>query len=240
MIRRPSDPIKRVVILKADRLCAEMLRQVAARVLPEASFQLVRHVGEASAIAAEAPVDLLLTGVRMLDGDVLDFLNVTLGARGSIMRALVISSRKEARLLKGLCEWDISGVFDPSAEGPEQLEEALRAAVAGEKYWSRSVLEHLTSHSLSSDSICQLLTPGEQFVLAVIGDGCDDIEASRRLELKPSTIHSTRRDLHRKLRVTHRGELVRLAVQHGFVGFTPDKVLRPGFEMLRSACRSQR
>jgi hypothetical protein len=44
-----------------------------------------------------------------------------------------------------------------------------------------------------------------------------------------------RRGLHRKLGVQHRGELVRVAAQKGFVRFTPDGVERPGFALLTAA-----
>jgi DNA-binding CsgD family transcriptional regulator len=79
------------------------------------------------------------------------------------------------------------------------------------------------------------LTAFEQVVLSVVGDGCDDIEAARRLSLSPATISTVRRGLHRKLHVQHRGELVRLAAQAGFVRFTPEGVERPGFGLLTAA-----
>jgi DNA-binding CsgD family transcriptional regulator len=110
----------------------------------------------------------------------------------------------------------------------------------GTPYWSHGILEQLRRHATGARSICQLLTPTEQLVFAVIGDGSDDDIAATRLGLRPSTIGSIRRELHRKLNVQHRGELMRAAIQHGFVRITPEGVVRPGFGTLSHACRPRR
>ena len=72
-------------------------------------------------------------------------------------------------------------------------------------------------------------------MLSVIGDGCDDLAAAGQLGLSPATISTVRRALHRKLGVQHRGELVRMAAQKGYVRFTPAGVERPGFGLLAAA-----
>jgi hypothetical protein len=40
--------------------------------------------------------------------------------------------------------------------------------------------------------------------------------------------------------VQHRGELVRVAAQHGFIRFTSAGVVRPGFTMMRDAYLARR
>ena len=55
------------------------------------------------------------------------------------------------------------------------------------------------------------------------------------LGLSPSTVSTVRRELHRKLGVQHRGDLVRAAAQSGFVHFTPTGVVRPGFALLSAS-----
>jgi DNA-binding NarL/FixJ family response regulator len=226
---------RRILIIKADRLCANILKQTALRVFPAASFRTESsRVGALNALEAEH-ADLLLTGVGLMDGDTLELLQAKASAR-RFTRALVVTGRREHRILATLRGLPIEGVFDPTSEGLEQLEEAIRLVATGVRYWSPEVLACLHEQTQPADSICRLLSPTEHLVFAVVGDGSDDKEAAGRLNLRPSTIHSVRRELHRKLGVRHKGELVRLAVMHGYVRFTNDGVHRPGFSNLLAAC----
>jgi DNA-binding NarL/FixJ family response regulator len=111
----------------------------------------------------------------------------------------------------------------------------MRSVAAGSRYWSPAVARRMRQVAAAPSALFRILTAFEQLVLSVIGDGCDDVEAARRLGLSPSTISTVRRGLHRKLGVQHRGELVRVAAQQGFVRFTPDGVERPGFALLSAA-----
>jgi len=235
-----SADVSRVLILKADRLCGETLRRAVLTVIPAARVSLLSRVEEARAALASASFDLLLTGVAMIDGDVLDLLSGSLREPRRIRRVLVVTGRKEVRTLESVRAMPVDGVFDSSSGELEEFERALRSVISGRPYWSASVLACLSRQSAPSRSICRLLTPVEQLVLAVIGDGSDDRAAAQRLGLRSSSIHSVRRELHRKLGAKHKGELVRLAVQHGFVRFTPEGVVRPGFALLTAACSPRR
>ncbi len=135
-------------------------------------------------------------------------------------------------MLAALRTLEIKGVFDAANEPPETLMTALRAVAQGSRYWSQTLVDFLQEMSSTSTGLFRLLTAFEQVVLSIIGDGCDDNVAARKLGISPSTVSTVRRELHRKLGVQHRGELVRAAAQHGFVRFTPGGVIRPGFALL--------
>jgi DNA-binding NarL/FixJ family response regulator len=234
-----SDPDE-ILILKADRLCASILGQAAQRIFPGARFRVAATIDGATAALAAQPVNLLITGLGFLDGDILDLLAEKPAQPRRFRRALVVTGRRELRLLTALKTLPIQGVFDPTTEELEQFEVAIKLVAGGSAYWSASILARLTAPEASSRALCHLLSPTEQLVFAVIGDGCDDTEAAGRLALRPSTVHSVRRELHRKLGVQHKGELVRMAVLHGYVRFTADGVHRPGFSGLLAACRPRR
>jgi two-component system nitrate/nitrite response regulator NarL len=236
MIQHPGSEVREILILKADRLCANILHQTALIVFPSAVARVATSIAEVISALESRTVDLLLTGVGLVDGDTLDLLAESEAER-KFRRALVVTGRREQRVLVTLRALPISGVFDPMSEDMVQLEAAIRTVGGGGRYWSPSVQARLTSKNSSSPgSLCALLSPTEQLVFAVIGDGSDDRVAADRLNLKPSTIHSVRRELHRKLGVQHKGELVRMAVQHGYVRFTEEGVQRPGFSSLLAAC----
>lgn len=232
-----SPRLNDVVILKADRLCADTLRQVIARMFPTARIRIVASVARVQRLLAQESTDLLLAGTEPLrDGDLLDYLSTFPEQHPPARHVLVVTTHLEDRVIAALRSLPVQGVFDSSCDPPDQLPAALRMTVGGTRYWSPNLVERLQHCHLGPNSVFRLLTAAEQLVLSIIGDGCDDLEAAGQLGLSPSTVSTVRRELHRKLRVQHRGELVRVAAQHGFVRFTPNGVTRPGFALLTAAC----
>jgi DNA-binding NarL/FixJ family response regulator len=237
----PTPTIRCVLILKADRLYAEALRQYTLHVFPAARVLVAWSVESAKTLLAVEPVDLFVTGAgATLESDVLDLLAQQTSKPSRIQHVLVVTVRREYRVLAALRGLAIDGVFDSASEKPGEFVTALRAISSGGRYWSQSVLDHMHRLGSSSTALFRLLTVFEQVVLSVIGDGCDNTVAARTLKLSPATVSTVRRELHRKLGVQHRGELVRLAAQHGFVRFTASGVVRPGFGIMCAAYQARR
>jgi DNA-binding NarL/FixJ family response regulator len=229
-----------ILILKADRVYADALRRVVRRVVNGARIRCCDRIADASAMLAKRPVDLLIAGIGFRDGDALDMLPRWTGAAGDVRKTLIVTTRKEPRLLFALSALAVEGAFDPAEENAEQLDHAVRSVMDGVRSWSRSVLEHLERYALCAQSIFQLLSPKERLVLAVVGDGTDDDTAAEKLNSTPETIASVRRELHRKLRVRHKGELQRVASEQGFVRVNFHGVFHPGLELLKAACHPRR
>jgi DNA-binding NarL/FixJ family response regulator len=229
----------RVLILKADKFYADALRRVTRSVFPRAEFVMANRVSIAAAELLRSPVDLFLTGIEMTDGDVFELLEACTATPRDGFRVLVVTGRREPQVLSSLAELPIHGVFDAATEEPEQFENVLRGLGGSVPYWSTSLLARL-SHGDMRSAICASLTPTERLVFAVIGDGCDDTAAAGRLGMAASTIQTIRREIHRKLGVQHKGELVRVAAQYGFVWLTSEGVIRPGFSLLQAARESRR
>ena len=236
-----TPPIRCVLILKADRLYAEALRQYTLHVFPAARVLVAWSVESAKTILMSEDVDLFVTGVgASLESDVLDLLAQRKGEACRAQHVLVVTVRREYRVLAALRGLAGDGVFDSSSERPGEFVTALRAISTGGRYWSQSVLDHMHRVGSGSTALFRLLTMFEQVVLSVIGDGCDNTVAARTLKLSPATVSTVRRELHRKLGVQHRGELVRVAAQHGFVRFTAAGVIRPGFGIMCAAYQARR
>ncbi|MBM3843354.1 MAG: response regulator transcription factor [Verrucomicrobia bacterium] len=227
-----------VIILKADQLYAATLRAHVEAVLPGARITVAPHVAAARALLDRAPVDLLLGSLgEGPEGDALDLLAQSTRAPRRARRVLVVTLRCAYRTLSALRTLAVEGVFDAATEEPGAFRLALKRVLAGQRSWSPSVQGQLRQISAAPTALFRLLTDFEQLVLSVIGAGCDDDEAAELLRLSPATISSVRRDLHRKLGVQHRGALIRVAAQKGYVRFTPDGVERPGFALFAAAYR---
>ncbi len=229
-----------VLILESDRLYADLLRRAAKNTFPHAELRFAGRIADAATTIATRRVELLITGTTAPDGDTLDLLYASTAGERLVRRVLVVTVDKLQHVLMSLRALPIDGVFDPSSDETRDLVRALQAVGSGKSYWSQSVLERLRQLGTERDHISRLLTPTEQLVLAVAGDGADDQEAGRRLGLEAASVSSVRRALHRKLGVRHNGELVRVAVQCGFVRLTPDGIFKPGFAIGFARCRARR
>lgn len=96
-----------------------------------------------------------------------------------------------------------------------ELADAVRAAARGEEFVSPHVAARLDAlqRSLTDDA----LTPREVEVLRLIALGHTSVEIARKLHLSPRTVETHRANIHRKLELGTRAELVRYALRRGLV-----------------------
>lgn len=236
----PTAPFRSVLIVEADRLYSTILAQSARRAFRNPEIVLAPSVDQATSHLAAHPVDTLITGLgSSLEGDVFELLAQARALTPRPARTLVVTTTRQPRILTILRTLEIDAVLDSCTEPPKQLVNALTSIVRGQRYWSPSILQEL-QHGGETSALFHVLSAFEQLVLSIIGDGCDDAAAALLVGVSPATIATVRRDLHRKLHVQHRGELVRIAAQNGFVRFTPTGVVRPGFAALLSAYHARR
>jgi DNA-binding NarL/FixJ family response regulator len=228
---KPHSAIWRVLVLKKDRIYSEALQRAAEIALPGSLVHRAHSLSEARLNLKRQRVDLLLAGCDFTDGGVLPILWPPVPERGW-RRALIVTARKEERLLELLRTAPIAGVFDPAAEDFARLLTVLPQVMGGARYWSPGVWARLREVISSGTNLSRRLTPVQLLVFAAVGDGSDDVEAGARLGMKPSAVKSVRNSLHQKLGLRHKGELMRLALEHGVVRITAERIHRPGFELL--------
>ena len=225
-----------ILILKSDRLYADILRQHAGQAFPHARHTIATSIAEARELLGRVTFDLFITGLgEHAGGDALDLVAQCKREPLRARRVVVLLDRHEYRVLAVLRTLSVDGIFDPSEDSPAAFAAALPAIVRGSRYWSPGAAARLRQLAAAPGALFRILTDFEQVVLSVIGDGSDDQAAAGQLGLSPATISTVRRTLHRKLGVQHRGELVRMAAQKGYVRFTPAGVERPGYGLLAAA-----
>lgn len=219
-----NQPAPRVVVLKRDRLYGDLISQ-QVRTLWRHADVLVFQLGfdALDCIQARVP-DLFITGAKLDDMDGLEHLEPFID---KTLPILVVTSRKDARTFAMLRELRFDGIFDGHAEGLNNLPAALEQVMERRLYVSPSVGRYLRRpRNVTLDA----LTPREQEVLSVVGDGSDDMQAAERLGMAPKTVGTHRKAIMRKLRLHHKGELMLHAFQNGYVEVTPTAVFYPGFQ----------
>lgn len=217
-------PVRNVLILKTDLMVAEAIKRVAALVWPRARFRIVQRLRSARAALRSAPVDVLLTGLGMLDGDVCALVRAAARSPRRVRRIVVVTGRRDPRFISLLGSLPVDGAYHTATDGLRNLPRVLRAVERGERYFSRRFVTLLREQEQSQDGVFCVLTEAELHALAVFGEGCDCKEAAYNLRLGIETVRSLHRALHRKLGVRHKGELMKLAQREGMVRIRTDRV----------------
>jgi DNA-binding CsgD family transcriptional regulator len=138
-----------------------------------------------------------------------------------------VTARHDARTLSLLRELRFNGLFDVYCDGHTNFSSALETVIEGRTYISDSFQPYLKRpRRITLDE----LTQTEELVLSAIGDGSDDQEAAELLGVSPYTVNTHRKSIMGKRGIHQKGELVRHAVQMGYVHVTPERVIHPGFE----------
>lgn len=213
-----------VVVLKADRLYGDLICRQVIEYWQAAHVQVFQKGFDAlDAIQSHMP-DMFITGVRIEDMDGLEHLEPFIERELPI---LIVTTRRDSRTLALLREIRYNGLFDVRGEGLANLHTALQRVHAREMYVSPTFAPHLKKpKSITLDA----LTPKEEIVLSIIGDGSDNEMAAARLGISPHTVNTHRKSIMGKLGLHHKGQIMCYAVQNGYVRIAPDGVCRPGFQ----------
>ncbi len=97
----------------------------------------------------------------------------------------------------------------------EELSKAIKKVVSGRHYMSPSVSENLQALRLNSGGVT--LSPREREVLKLIASGLSSKAIARQLDISPKTVETHRERLKTKLNLRSVADLVRYAVQTGFL-----------------------
>jgi DNA-binding NarL/FixJ family response regulator len=97
----------------------------------------------------------------------------------------------------------------------EELTKAIETVASGRRYMSPSVSEKLHAFRLNSGGVT--LSPREREVLKLIASGLSNKVIARELDISPKTVETHRNRLMTKLNLHSVAELVRYAVQTGFL-----------------------
>lgn len=220
------------LILTADSAAAASLRDQVVASFPDETCDCVHRLHDARSVMHARSIDLLVSGIDIPDGDVVDLLSGDRAQSRRIKRVLIVTWQHPFHIVSTLRLLAVDGVFDLARESLDRFENAVRAVCRGERYWSEGVLQSLWEPN--ARALLHQLTPTEELALATLGDGCGDKVAAQRLGMTFSTTRAVRRDLYVKLGIHDRSELIRMAVRHGYVRFTPEGAFPVGLGILRS------
>ena len=110
--------------------------------------------------------------------------------------------------------------YVPKRSAAREVVQAIRSVVAGRRYLHEAlaseVLKAVSDPVAAQDPLSRLSTRERQ-VLQQIGEGRTTPEIAESLSLSPRTVETYRARMMQKLGLTHRAELVRLALDAGLL-----------------------
>lgn len=136
-------------------------------------------------------------------------------------RVLVLTMHPEEDYLMPVLEAGGSG-FVRKTSADEDLTRALRTVARGEVFLYPSATSLLLSkYKVKQDSKeedpLDVLTDRERDVLAMTAEGYSSREIGEKLYISPKTVDTYRARVTEKLKLTHRSELVRFALETGLL-----------------------
>ncbi len=146
--------------------------------------------------------------------------------KSPLIGILVLTMHRSDEHFFAMLQAGASGYVLKAAETNELLS-AIRSVARGEAFLYPAMAKRLMQDYLSrtpayADPETSLLTPREKEILRLIGDGYTNKEIAERLVLSPSTVHSHRNNLMRKLDLNTQHGLIQYARDRGWVRGGPD------------------
>ncbi|MBI3764769.1 MAG: response regulator transcription factor [Chloroflexi bacterium] len=175
---------------------------------------------EAAALAESLRPDVILMDIAMPGTNGLEATR-RIKARWPEMQVLVLTMHRSDEYFFEVLKAGASGYVLKAAETNELIG-AIRAVARGEVFLHPTMAGQLLKDYLSRSSEPEAgaqpaLTPREKEILRLLTDGYSNTEIAERLVVSPSTIHSHRTNLMKKLNLSSRHELIQYARQRGLM-----------------------
>ncbi|GMN11710.1 response regulator transcription factor [Croceitalea sp. MTPC9] len=162
------------------------------------------------------PIDLVITDVNMPDLNGIE-LNKHIKKLHPKTKTLVVSMLHDSMTVQTLTKDNVDGYVPKNAE-KEELLEAIKTILKGNKYFSQSIKDvYLKGMFSNEQSLIDLLSKREKEVLKLIAQEHTTQEIADTLFLSKHTIESYRKNLISKLEVRNLAGLTKYAIKLGLV-----------------------
>ena len=161
-------------------------------------------------------IDLVITDISMPEVDGIA-LNTWLKANIKGVKTLIVSMHTLPKIIDQLMYSDIDGYVPKNAE-KEELLDAIKCIMNGEKYFSKEITEIYLQNKFSKQKEAEIkLTKREIEVITLIAEEYTTQEIADELFLSKHTIESYRKNLISKLNVRNLAGLTKHALKKGYI-----------------------
>lgn len=205
----------KIVVIEDHALIRSLIERVAADAFEDAAIAGAGEGREGVGLCRTGQPDLVLLDLELPDAEGFDLVGqIRSAAPGA--RILVLSAHTEAYILHRVQQAQVDGFVDKNEQTPEVLIEALRRVSQGMRYFSPSIVGQMARTRSDPQGFSRILSPREQELLRMLGQGWTDATIADRVGLSELTVRNHRRNIMAKLGLHSTPELVRYAIEHGF------------------------
>ena len=172
----------------------------------------VAHAGhELLALLARTPADCLLLDLQLPDRSGLDLIPEVLALQPDL-KILIVTMFLDRALAEAALAAGAHG-FMPKDAGLAELTKAINAVLAGKRHVSARVrnLDRRTNLAAAHPGLHRL-TPRQQTVFHLLGEGKSEADIARQLDVSPSTITFHKQNIQATLGFENSAALLRFAV----------------------------
>ena len=212
----------KLLIVEDQRLFLELLVGLCERDFGFTVAATATSGEEAIRRVRESSPDVVLLDLNLPDMDGIDIANRLFEERREV-KILAVSSQIDDYTLHRVIVSGVQGYVDKNFQSTDVLKTAIDTVASGNVYFTSVVQHARRALGRDPDAFTKVLSEREQELLSFLGSGLDDDEAASLLGLTAQTVHSHRRNILRKLKLSGTKQLIRFALDHGFVRLKPPR-----------------
>lgn len=200
----------------------DLMSQLCRDQFPGAELAQAGDGQRGIALCRELQPDMALLDIDLPDGDGLDCV-AKIREFSPRTKIIVITSHSDDYAIHRSLQVQVSGFVDKCSLPIEAVGDAIAEVAAGRTYFSPVVSRAKARLGRDPHAFTKLLSPREQEVLRLLGEGFGNETVAERLKVSPKTILSYRRNIMAKLGVHSTPELIRYAFKKGFTRLRQDE-----------------
>lgn len=207
----------RTLVIDDHPLLRRAVRQLIEHHYPSSIVREAANADEAMHILRAQPVELIILDIVLPDQSGLTLLDQIKHIRPTT-KCVILTIHQDPHYLRLALKHGASGYLTKES-APEELQEAVRVALAGGRYIAEGLDAVLDEKGRPiTDMLPHLhLSSRELEVLSLLSKGRTVSQAATRLKLSVKTVSTYRTRLLEKLRLGTTADLIRYAIDHGLV-----------------------
>lgn len=207
----------KILVIEDFQLIRDMLVMACGNLAPGAEAKGATTGSEGVAVCQEFQPEVIFLDLALPDGDGLDFLPQLFAACRSA-KVIALTSHVDEFTLHRALKANVHGFVDKNEQPLPVLQEAITTVLSGRHYFSSTAHRlRLAMRGNPLGDFSKLLSDKEQELLKLLGEGLSNEEIAEKTGLAWGTVRNHRNNIMAKLNLHSTPELMRYAIDKGFV-----------------------
>lgn len=205
----------KIIVIEDFHLILDLLTESCRNLFPVAEVHGVATAAEGLSACREHQPEVVFLDLVLPDRDGLELVPQILAASRQT-RIIALTSHADEFTINRAVQASVHGFVDKNEAPLDVLAEAINAVLAGERFYSQSVLEIRAAMRNDPKAFDKMLSDYEQRLLTLFGEGVSNEELAVRCGITANTAKWHRRVIMAKLGLHTTSQLIHYALEKGF------------------------